>query len=43
HPLTDEKIKETLEDRQINLARRTCAKYREELKILPAHLRKRAQ
>lgn len=40
-PLTDEKIKKLLEERQIILARRTCAKYREELNILPAHLRKR--
>ncbi|MFH1046632.1 MAG: RNA polymerase factor sigma-54 [Candidatus Omnitrophota bacterium] len=42
HPLTDEKIVETLKGKQnIAIARRTCAKYREQLKILPANLRKR--
>ncbi len=41
HPLTDEKVVETLRERQIDIARRTCAKYREQLKILPAGLRKR--
>ncbi|MBN2097099.1 MAG: RNA polymerase factor sigma-54 [Candidatus Omnitrophica bacterium] len=40
HPLTDEKIVEILKERQIHLARRTAAKYREQLKILPANLRK---
>ncbi|MBN3038112.1 MAG: RNA polymerase factor sigma-54 [Candidatus Omnitrophica bacterium] len=43
HPLTDEKIVAILKKEQnINIARRTCAKYREQLKILPASLRKRS-
>lgn len=42
HPLTDEKIAKILKERKIPLARRTCAKYREQLKILPAALRKRS-
>jgi RNA polymerase sigma-54 factor len=42
HPLTDEKIAQILREREIPLARRTCAKYREQLKILPAGLRKKA-
>ncbi|MCQ9208481.1 MAG: RNA polymerase factor sigma-54, partial [Omnitrophica bacterium] len=42
HPLTDEKIVEILKKREILLARRTCAKYREQLKILPSSLRKRS-
>ncbi len=42
HPLTDEKIVEILKAKFIPLARRTCAKYREQLKILPAGLRKRS-
>ena len=41
HPLTDEKIAEILKEKDIPLARRTCAKYREQLKILPANLRRR--
>ena len=40
-PLTDEKIAEILKERKIPIARRTCAKYREQLKILPASLRKK--
>ncbi len=42
HPLTDEKIAKILKERKIPIARRTCAKYREQLKILPANLRKRS-
>ena len=42
HPFTDEKIAEILKERKIPIARRTCAKYREQLKILPAGLRKRS-
>jgi len=42
HPLSDEKIIKILKERKIPLARRTCAKYREQLKILPANLRKRS-
>jgi RNA polymerase sigma-54 factor len=40
HPLSDERIAEILKERQIHIARRTCAKYREQLKILPSNLRK---
>lgn len=39
-PLTDENIMNALASKGIPLARRTVAKYREELKILPSHLRK---
>ncbi|NQS99909.1 MAG: RNA polymerase sigma-54 factor, partial [Candidatus Omnitrophica bacterium] len=42
HPLTDEKIVEMLKQKNVPLARRTAAKYREQLKILPANLRKRS-
>jgi len=41
-PLTDQKIVERLRTRGIRMARRTVAKYREILKLLPAHLRKKA-
>lgn len=39
-PLSDQKIADMLKQRGINIARRTVAKYREQLKILPAKLRK---
>ena len=40
-PFSDQEIVEKLrQDNGISLARRTVAKYREELKILPARLRK---
>ena len=39
-PLSDEKLVQKLKDRGISIARRTVAKYREELNILPSHLRK---
>jgi RNA polymerase sigma-54 factor len=39
-PLSDQKIADMLKDRGIQIARRTVAKYREQLKILPAKLRK---
>jgi len=43
HPFSDQEIVEKLRnDHGIILARRTVAKYREELQILPARLRKRA-
>ncbi len=43
HPHSDQEIVEKLRnDHGIILARRTVAKYREELQILPARLRKRA-
>ena len=42
HPYSDQEIVEKLrQDHGIILARRTVAKYREELQILPARLRKR--
>jgi RNA polymerase sigma-54 factor len=40
-PLTDQKIVEILEDEGIQIARRTVAKYRDQLGILPARMRKR--
>ncbi len=39
-PLTDEKLAEELKNRGFNVARRTVAKYREQLGIPPARLRK---
>lgn len=39
-PLSDQAIAKKLEETGFNVARRTIAKYREELKILPSHLRK---
>jgi RNA polymerase sigma-54 factor len=42
-PLSDQKISKLLEDKGIKIARRTVAKYREQLKILPAKLRKSAR
>ncbi len=40
-PLSDAKLTEALQAQGVNIARRTVAKYREQLKILPASLRKR--
>jgi RNA polymerase sigma-54 factor len=39
-PLSDDKIVQKLKDSGIKLARRTVAKYRDELGILPSHLRR---
>ncbi len=39
-PLSDQAIVKHLEEEGINIARRTVAKYRELLKILPTHLRR---
>jgi RNA polymerase sigma-54 factor len=39
-PLSDEAITKALASQGINVARRTVAKYREQLNILPSHLRK---
>jgi len=39
-PLSDEEIVKLLTDKGIKIARRTVAKYRFELNILPSHLRK---
>ncbi len=41
-PLTDDEIKTRLEKEGITLKRRTIAKYRNSLRILPAYLRKKA-
>jgi len=41
HPWSDEILAQRLAQRNITVARRTIAKYRTTLKILPAHLRKR--
>lgn len=40
-PLSDQEVFQILNEEGIRLARRTVTKYREELKILPARLRKR--
>ena len=41
HPLNDDDIQKKLMEQGMKIARRTVAKYREELHILPVHLRKR--
>ena len=41
HPRSDEALAQQLAQRNITVARRTIAKYRTSLRILPAHLRKR--
>ena len=41
HPLRDEKIREKLLEKGMRIARRTVTKYREALRILPSHLRKK--
>jgi RNA polymerase sigma-54 factor len=38
-PLTDQELADMLSDRGIQVARRTVAKYREQLGILPSSLR----
>jgi RNA polymerase sigma-54 factor len=43
HPLSDSRIAEILGDRGLPLARRTVAKYREELRIPPSNLRRSVQ
>jgi RNA polymerase sigma-54 factor len=40
-PLSDQRIAEILKEEGLEVARRTVAKYREELGILPTHLRRR--
>lgn len=40
NPLSDQAMVDILKERGTKVARRTIAKYREELKILPSHLRK---
>ena len=39
-PFSDEKIEEILNQKGYNIARRTVAKYRESMQILPVNLRK---
>ncbi len=41
HPLSDQEIVVQLHERGIKIARRTVAKYRDRLKVLPSHLRKK--
>ena len=40
HPLSDQEIVAKLQTKGINIARRTVAKYREELGLLPSNLRR---
>ena len=40
-PHSDQKIVDLLKEKEIKIARRTVAKYREELGILPTNLRRR--
>ncbi|MBN1522701.1 MAG: RNA polymerase sigma-54 factor, partial [Candidatus Aureabacteria bacterium] len=40
NPLSDQEIIEKLKAENIVIARRTVAKYRKELNILPSHMRK---
>jgi len=40
-PLSDQKITNLLKEQGLQVARRTVAKYREQLKIMPARFRKR--
>lgn len=40
-PLSDSKLEKLLKEQGIKVARRTVAKYREQLSILPSHLRKK--
>ncbi|MFP4381044.1 MAG: RNA polymerase factor sigma-54 [Candidatus Sumerlaeia bacterium] len=42
-PLSDEKISKQLQEEGFSIARRTVAKYREQMKILPTNLRRRMQ
>jgi RNA polymerase sigma-54 factor len=39
-PLSDDKLTKLLDGQGIKVARRTVAKYREAMNILPSHLRK---
>jgi RNA polymerase sigma-54 factor len=40
-PLSDAKLVKVLEEQGMKIARRTVAKYRDQLRILPSHLRKK--
>ena len=41
HPLSDDKLTEIMNEKGYNIARRTIAKYREQLNIPVARLRKK--
>ena len=41
HPLTDQQIVELFEQKGVKIARRTVAKYRDQIGVLPARMRKR--
>ena len=41
HPLTDEHLAAMLQAQGIQVTRRTVAKYREDLKIPPTHMRRK--
>ena len=41
NPLTDQQIVEMFAQKGVKIARRTVAKYRDQLSILPARMRKR--
>jgi RNA polymerase sigma-54 factor len=41
HPLTDQAIVAILKDQGVNIARRTVAKYRDQLGVLSARMRRR--
>ena len=41
NPLTDQQIVELFDQKGVKIARRTVAKYRDQLGILPARMRKR--
>jgi RNA polymerase sigma-54 factor len=41
HPLSDQELLEILNERGIQIARRTVAKYRIALKIAPSHMRRK--
>ncbi|MDI3543087.1 MAG: polymerase sigma-54 factor [Candidatus Atribacteria bacterium] len=41
HPLSDQEIARRLDREGFHIARRTCALYREEMGVLPSHLRRR--
>ena len=40
HPLSDQEIADMLKEEGLNVARRTVAKYRDQLGIFPARIRK---
>jgi RNA polymerase sigma-54 factor len=40
HPLTDDEIRNILSDKGYNIARRTVAKYREQMGFMPSRMRK---